>query len=79
MAAVGSSEPCPEVAMTWEQAEEKSKPVLRCPLCEGRGFDTEEARLSSEATSRREARSARRRAIENVLLRDGLMVIKGAM
>ncbi len=24
--------------MTWEQAEEKSKPVLRCPLCEGCGL-----------------------------------------
>ena len=44
-----------------------------------KSVDEEEARLSSEATSRREAGSARRRAIENVLLRDGLMVIKGAM
>lgn len=44
-----------------------------------KSVDEEEARLSSEATSRREARSARRRAIENVLLRDGLMVIEGAM
>ncbi len=33
--------------MTWEQAEEKSKPVLRCPLCESRECDTEEVRLSS--------------------------------
>ncbi len=39
--------------------------------------DQEEARLRSEATSRREAASARRRAIENILLRDGLMVIEG--
>jgi len=44
-----------------------------------RSVDEEEARLSSEATSRREAGSARRRAIENVLLRDGLMVIEGAV
>lgn len=44
-----------------------------------RSVDQEEARLRSAATSRREARSARRRAIENVLVRDGLMVIEGAM
>jgi len=44
-----------------------------------RSVDEEEARLRSEATSRREAGSARRRAIENVLLRDGVMVIEGAM
>ena len=39
--------------------------------------DREEQRLLAEATSRRQRRSARRRAIENVLVRDGLMVIVG--
>ncbi len=72
--------------------EERPRPMLggrtasevyraqRGPLPDRQTFiksvDEEEARLESEATSRREARSARRRAIENVLLRDGLMVIE---
>ena len=25
--------------MTWEKAEEASKPVLKCPLCGGAAFD----------------------------------------
>ncbi len=33
--------------MTWEQAEERSTPVLRCPLCQGTGFDTQQGRLDS--------------------------------
>ena len=28
--------------MTWEEAESKSKPVLRCPLCDGMEFDQEQ-------------------------------------
>lgn len=44
-----------------------------------RSVKDEEARLMTEAASRREAASARRRAIENVLLRDGLMEIEGNM
>lgn len=37
----------------------------------------EEARLLAEAVTRRDKSSAHRRAIENVLVRDGLMVIEG--
>lgn len=33
--------------MTWEQAEDQAKPVLRCPLCAGMEFDTEQGRLDS--------------------------------
>jgi len=40
-------------------------------------IDTEEQRLRAEATSRKEDQRARRRAIENVLVRDGLMEIMG--
>jgi len=75
--------------------EERPRPVLggrtagevyrdrETPLPDRRVFmrsvNQEEARLRAEATSRREAASARRRAIENVLLRDGLMEIEGNM
>jgi hypothetical protein len=75
--------------------EERPRPVLggrtagevyrnrKAPLPDRQMFmksvDEEEERLLKEAASRREAASARRRAIENVLLRDGLMVIKGNM
>ncbi len=33
--------------MTWEQADERSRPVLRCPLCQGTEFDTQRGRLDS--------------------------------
>ena len=33
--------------MTWEEAEQKSKPVLRCPLCDGREFDQQQGRMDS--------------------------------
>jgi uncharacterized protein len=33
--------------MTWEEAEQRATPVLRCPLCEGTEFDAEEGRLDS--------------------------------
>jgi hypothetical protein len=33
--------------MTWERAEERSKPVLRCLLCAGTEFDTQKGRLDS--------------------------------
>jgi hypothetical protein len=39
--------------------------------------DGEEARLRAAAVTRRAKRSAQRRAIENVLLRDRFMVIEG--
>lgn len=75
--------------------EERPRPILggktaaeayrerKTPLPDRQAFirsvNDEEARLLAEAASRREAASARRRAIENVLLRDGLMVIEGNM
>ena len=36
-----------ERTMTWEQADERSRPVLRCPLCQGTEFDTQRGRLDS--------------------------------
>ena len=36
-----------DVPMTWERAEEKSKPVLRYLPCNGTDFDTEKGRLDS--------------------------------
>ena len=33
--------------MTGEEAESKSKPVLRCPLCDGMEFDQEQGRMDS--------------------------------
>ena len=33
--------------MTWEEAEERSTPVLRCPLCGGTEFETERGRMDS--------------------------------
>ena len=33
--------------MTLEQADEQSKPVLRCPLCQATEFDTQQGRLGS--------------------------------
>ena len=33
--------------MTWERAEEASKPVLKCPLCEGAEFDRQQGRMDS--------------------------------
>lgn len=33
--------------MTWEQAEQKSRPVLRCPLCGGTDFEQQQGRMDS--------------------------------
>ena len=33
--------------MTWERAEEASKPVLQCPLCDGTEFDRQQGRMDS--------------------------------
>ena len=33
--------------MTWDEAEQKSKPVLRCPLCDGREFEQQQGRMDS--------------------------------
>lgn len=33
--------------MTWEQADQKAKPVLRCPLCQGTTFDQQQGRMDS--------------------------------
>jgi hypothetical protein len=33
--------------MTWEQADDKAKRALTCPLCGGTEFDTERGRLDS--------------------------------
>ena len=45
--------------MTWEQAEEQAKPVLVCPLCQGRDFDQEQARMDSHGASRATSWSCR--------------------
>jgi hypothetical protein len=81
-----------ELAMT-DLNDERPRPVLggrtareahadrTVTLPDRRDFtaavDDEETRLMAEAMSRRDANSARRRAIENVLMRDGLLVIEG--
>jgi hypothetical protein len=36
-----------ESPMTWEKAEEASKPVLKCPLCGGAEFDRQQGRMDS--------------------------------
>jgi uncharacterized protein len=33
--------------MTWERAEEASKPVLKCPLCDSTEFDRQQGRMDS--------------------------------
>lgn len=33
--------------MTWERAEATAKPILKCPLCDGREFDRQQGRLDS--------------------------------
>jgi hypothetical protein len=37
-----------EIAMTWEEADRKSKPVLTGPLCHGTTFDTQQGRMDSK-------------------------------
>ena len=33
--------------MTWEQAEDVAKPVLKCPLCGGTEFERQQGRMDS--------------------------------
>jgi hypothetical protein len=33
--------------MTWEQAEQTARPVLKCPLCGGLEFEQQQGRMDS--------------------------------
>jgi hypothetical protein len=35
------------IAMTWEQADARARPVLKCPLCGGVQFDQQRGRMDS--------------------------------